>query len=119
MLVRIEEAARIRILPFARGCLLETNKENTMTIRIAIIAAFASTLVLTATIAYAETPTETVVVTGSRIPQQGLARMGGGGGHGQTKKVMGTKSNNSERMGGGGGHSGNGNLQHYWTPALR
>jgi hypothetical protein len=50
MLVRIEEAARIRILPFARGCLLETNKDNTMTIRIAIIAAFASTLVLTATI---------------------------------------------------------------------
>jgi hypothetical protein len=29
-------------------------------------------------------------------------RMGGGGGHGQTKKVKSIKSNSSDRMGGGG-----------------
>jgi hypothetical protein len=35
-------------------------------------------------------------------------RMGGGGGHGQTKKVKSIKSNSSDRMGGGGGVRGGG-----------
>jgi hypothetical protein len=35
----------------------------------------------------------------------GSYRMGGGGGHSQTKKVKGAKSNTSDRMGGGGGHN--------------
>ena len=32
-------------------------------------------------------------------------RMGGGGGHSQTKKVKSSKSGTSDRMGGGGGHN--------------
>ena len=47
--------------------------DKTMKTRIAILAVCASTLVLTATLAHAEsTGQKTVVVTGSRIPQQGL-----------------------------------------------
>ena len=38
----------------------------------------------------------------------GSFRMGGGGGHGQTKKVKSIKSNSSDRMGGGGGVRGGG-----------
>ena len=34
-----------------------------------------------------------------------IYRMGGGGGHGQTKKVKSIKSNSSDRMGGGAGHN--------------
>jgi hypothetical protein len=45
-------------------------------------------------------------VKGSK--SNGSERMGGGGGHGQTKKVKSIKSNSSDRMGGGGGVRGGG-----------
>jgi hypothetical protein len=46
---------------------------------------------------------EPTTIKGSKSTQ--ADRMGGGGGHGQTKKVKSIKSNRSDRMGGGGGHN--------------
>jgi hypothetical protein len=46
---------------------------------------------------------EPTTVKGSKSTQ--ADRMGGGGGHSQTKKVKNSKSGTSDRMGGGGGHN--------------
>jgi hypothetical protein len=109
----------IHILPFVRGCLLETNKENYMKMRLAILAVCASTLVLAPVLATAEAAPSTfkkfpLSSKNEASPKAGIKKSAG------IKDTIwaDTDINRSNRMGGGKGTAKAGGIVKY-DPSVR